>query len=152
MTLAFSPEKKDRTRQEKMDEVEIKMLYSNTVTFYEHWSGILMNGNLVLPYCDNMWKYKDMIFGVLPETTLESFSYTSTYYEDHFHCFQNFPPSLKIIELANWRGVSTQTIDKLIAQDVECHHQYELPFSESGVPVYDDTQTYKLEDGYWLKL
>ena len=137
-----------------MDKIEETMLYDKTVSIYEHWSGIMVNGSLLtLPPEDNqLWVYRLRIFDILPETEVESFSYTSSYYENHFHCFQNFPPTLKIIELANWMGVSTQTIDKLIAQGVECHHQYELPFSESGVPVYDDTHTYKLEDGYWLKI
>ena len=131
----------------------MKMLYSNTVTFYEHHNGILMNGNLVLPYNDNMWRYQDMIFDILPNTEVESFSYTSTYVDGiHFNCFKSFPKTLKIIELAHWRGVEKYVIEKLIAQGVECHHQYEIPFSECEVPIYDDSKTYKLEGGRWKKM
>lgn len=128
-----------------------KMTHNKTVTFYEHCDGLRVNGDRVVSLDFHINRIR--IFDVFPETEIESFSYTSTYVDEiDFKCFKYFPPTLKIIELGNWRGVSTETIDKLIAQGVECHHQYEVPFSESGVPVYDDTQTYKLEDGYWLKI
>lgn len=131
-----------------MDQVIHTLMYKDTFNLYETYDGLYVNGDLVSNETGEGCQY--MIFNVLPTTKVESFSYTSMYVIPNFSCFTGVPRTLKIIELANWRGVPDVVIEQLMAQGVECHSQHELQYAESNLVVYSDSGKYKLVDGYWV--
>lgn len=126
-----------------MDEVIHTLRYSSTFSLYEYHDKLRVNGKVY----DVKEDCQDLIFNVLPGTRVESFSYMSMYVIPNFSCFTGVPRTLKIIELANWRGVSDAVIEQLMEQGVECHSQYEM----SHLVIYSDSGKYKLVDGYWVE-
>jgi len=132
---------------------------STTFSLYECHDGVMVNGGMVTTGLfingqETSFSFQTLqrkIFNTLPNTNVQSFSYTSMYMIPDFSCFTGVPRSLKIIELANWRGVPDIVIEQLMAQGVECHSQYDIPFANSNLTIYSDSGNYKLYDGYWTR-
>ena len=120
------------------------MKYSETVNIHEMYDGhIHVNGQ----YIDApQW----MVFDILPNTNIKSFSYTGEYLIPNFACFTGVPRSLRNIQLSTWRGVSDTVIEQLISQGVKCTTPYDATFKNMNLVVYSDSGKYKCEGGYWV--
>ena len=66
-----------------------------------------------------------------------------------FESFKEFPETLKKLTLPHYGGVSKDVIERLIAQDVECHHEKEEYWEDDGLVMMDDTKTYSLINFKW---
>ena len=124
---------------------------SKEISFYEYYHGLEVNGKLAIPGgAEHFDEYQKMILNKLPHTNLEHFEYTSRFDgETDFKHFKGIPKTLKVLELANFHGISAKYIKELMQQGVECHHQSEEYYKDDDLDITDDSQTYVLEDGKW---
>jgi len=128
-----------------MNELANVMKYSETINVYERYDGRIHVKGYELDASQKM------VFDILPDTNIKSFSYTAQYVIPNFSCFVGVPRSLKTIELSNWRGVSDTVIKQLISQGVRCTTPYDAIFQNLNYIVYSDSGKYKCEGGYWIR-
>lgn len=142
-----------------MDHILDTLRRSKTFSAYECHDGVMVNGSMISSELFMkahethfpIQTVQSKIFNTLPNTNVESFSYMSMYTIPDFACFTGVPRSLKIIQLANWRGVPDIVIEQLMYQGVECHTPYDIPYENSNLTIYSDSGNYKLYDGYWTR-
>lgn len=147
------PEKKMITVYEAIE----MMKTSTSIVFYEYYNGVEVNDDYLIFIKDDNSEETAVqceIFNALPNTTLESFEYSSRFGSefDVFN-FRGFPPTLKELSLMSYNGISTEMIERFIASPhLKCYHCAQEIYDDNEEIVTDDSKTYQLLDGKWRKI
>jgi hypothetical protein len=137
----------------------LEMMKNDTsIAFYEYNDGLHVNNKYLIKLdTDNSLAslicFMKMILVSLPHTKLEEFEYYSRFNsETNFEDLTGIPDTLRVLNLANYKGVSNQMIETLMKNDVACNHQFYEYYKDDDMIMQDDTYTYQLISNKWTAI